>query len=223
MLGHAPSLPTDRYDRNFDLTSIYRNRSCGRVGRHSCLSRDANNSVGGAAVTFVISMAECFRVLLSWHRLLAPRSFFYLIVKGPWWNRDDRRGDGIADMNATPGRSVVSRLSEGHANSRPSFLFFFPPFLLLHLFRFLLSRLCEIRSRRRSAALKLRAGNGSRRPGAKCVRALSDRDSGGAVALFLSCPRAVYRSHCSRASLTKKDLCNFNHRQRLFNDNERQQ
>jgi hypothetical protein len=26
-----------RYDRNFDLTSIYRDRSCGRVGRHSCL------------------------------------------------------------------------------------------------------------------------------------------------------------------------------------------
>ena len=83
-----------------------------------------------------------------------------------------------------------------------SLLFFFSPllFLLLLLLRFLL--LCEIRSQRRSAAFKLRAGNGSRRPEAKCVWGLSDRDNDGAVALFLS--RAVY--HCSHSSLTKMYL-----------------
>ena len=91
-------LPTDRYDRNFDLTSIYRDRSYERVGRHSCLSQGANNSVGGAAVTFVISMAECFRVPRSWLRLVTLQSFSCLIVKEPWWNRDDRRGDGIVSV-----------------------------------------------------------------------------------------------------------------------------
>lgn len=46
----------------------------------------------------------------------------------------------------------------------------------------------------RSATLKPRAGNGSRRPEAKYVpRILSDRDGGGAV-LLCFCTRTVYRS-----------------------------
>lgn len=123
-------------------------------------------------------------------------------------------------MNAAPGRPVVSRLSEGRANvlSRPPLSY--SSFLLLVLLRFLPSRLCEIRSRRRSAALKLRAGNGSRRPGAKRVRALFDRDSGGAVALFLSHPRFI--GHCSSCKSDEEEFTiDFSHGQKLLNKKRR--
>jgi len=207
-------LPTDRYDRNFDLTSIYRDRSYERVGRHSCFLK----------VRIIVSEARRSRSLYQWP------SVFEFLVHGfalslfnlfPAWSSkslggivttDEVTGSSRYEHWTTPGRSVVSRLGEGHANLRSSLspslslslslLFFFSPllFLLLLLLRFLL--LCEIRSQRRSAAFKLRAGNGSRRPEAKCVWGLSDRDNDGAVALFLS--RAVY--HCSHSSLTKMYL-----------------
>lgn len=114
-----------------------------------------------------------------------PVFFFNLIVKGPWCDRDDRRGDRIADVNDS--QSLLSCHDLGTKGARTLSPFPYSSFSLF-LLCFLPSRHREIRSRRRSAALKPRAGNGSRRPEAKCVRALSDRDGGGAVVLFLSRP-----------------------------------
>lgn len=209
MPEHAPSLPTSRYDRNFDLTPIYRDRCCGRVGRHSCLSRDANNSVGGAAVTFVINGRVFSSSSLMTSPLLAFSLsiffFFNLIVKGPWCDRDDRRGDRIADVNDS--QSLLSCHDLGTKGARTLSPFPHSSFSLF-LLCFLPSRHREIRSRRRSAALKPRAGNGSRRPEAKCVRALSDRDGGGAVVLFLSRPCGLPAAYI-RAGFWWRRICNW--------------
>lgn len=80
----------------------------------------------------------------------SPIFFFLFDHQRPWLDRDDRRGDGIAGMWTPPG-SLLSchSLAKG---ARASLLSFSSP-LLLYL-RFLPSRLREIRSRRRSAALK---------------------------------------------------------------------
>lgn len=137
--------------------------------------------------------------------LLSRYFFFNLIVKGPWCDRDDRRGDRIADVNDS--RSLLSCHDLGTKGARTHSPFPYSSFSLL-LLRFLPSRHREIRSRRRSAALKPRAGNGSRRPEAKCVRALSDRDGGGAVVLFLSRPCGLPVAYI-RAGLWWRRICNW--------------
>lgn len=92
-----------------------------------------------------------------------------------------------SSISTTPGlASVVSRLAAKGARDLSSLLFFF--------FVFFPSASCRLVSLRnkvtaeRSAPLKPRAGNGSRRPEAKYIRVLSDRDSGGTVCsvFFLS-------------------------------------
>jgi len=110
-------------------------------------------------------------------------------VKGPWRDRDDRRGDGIAGFSERLLASVASRLArEGRGSLSSSssslaflFFFFFFLFLLLLLLLLLLRFLRNKVTAGRSAALKPRAGNGSRRPEAKYARALSDRDGGRVV------------------------------------------
>lgn len=137
--------------------------------------------------------------------LLSRYFFFNLIVKGPWCDRDDRRGDRIADVNDS--RSLLSCHDLGTKGARTHSPFPYSSFSLL-LLRFLPSRHREIRSRRRSAALKPCAGNGSRRPEAKCVRALSDRDGDGAVVLFLSRPCGLPVAYI-RAGLWWRRICNW--------------
>lgn len=124
-------------------------------------------------------------------------------------------------MNDSRSRSchVTTQARRARELPRPSYSFL--SLLLLH--GFLPSRHREIRSRRRSAALKPRAGNGSRRPGAKCVRTLSDRDGGGAVVLFLSRSYAAYRPLISvQVSDEEGFAIDFNHQQKSLNETEKQ-
>lgn len=136
-------------------------------------------------------------------RPLSSPIFSCLIVKGPWWNRDKRRGDGIAGYERLPVALSCHDSAKG-ARSRPSLCLFPSYSSFLFLLRFLPSRLCEIRSWR-SATFKLRAGNGSRRLETKCVHApYPIETTTGPQPLFLSRSRAFGRCGC--AGLTKKDL-----------------
>lgn len=203
------ALPSGRYDRNFDLTSIYRGlwrRTRGTV--HSCLSRGANNSVGGAAVTFVISMAECFRVpFSSWSSPVAPISLS-LSLSPPRSSKGLGEIVTIGEVTGSPVpsdctvASVVSRLGAKGARNlfvlvvigRRLLLLLPPPLAFCSSASAAVSSLRNKVTAERSATLKPRAGNGSRRPEAKYVpRILSDRDGGGAV-LLCFCTRTVYRS-----------------------------
>lgn len=109
MLGHASSLPsTGRYDRNFDLASIYRAPERARGRAETPFSRCEYNSVGGATVTFVhINGRLCspndFSFSLS-APLLSLFFFFFPrpIVKGP-----SRAGSVTVDR--TTGSPVCER------------------------------------------------------------------------------------------------------------------